>query len=185
MKKVIAVLAGCALSVSLTWAAPVTVVDLAKSEIKFISKQMNVPVEGTFKKFDAQFVFDPDKLASSKASINVEIGSIDTGSTEGDTEVQRKPWFNAKEFPKGTFTSSAVRALGGDRYEVSGKLTLKGRSKETKVPFTARPSGKDTLLEGVFTLNRKDYGIGEGAWDDPETVAYEVQIKFKFLGRSK
>ncbi|MBM3395401.1 MAG: YceI family protein [Betaproteobacteria bacterium] len=165
--------------------APVTVVDHAKSEIKFVSKQMNVPVEGDFKKFQVQFVFDPDKLASSKASINVEMASIDTGSSEGDAEVQRKPWFNTKEHPRATFQSSSVKALGGGKYEVGGKLMIKGRSKDVAVPFTARKVTDGTLLEGAFSMNRKDFGIGEGAWDDPETVAYEVQIKFKFLGKSK
>lgn len=185
MKRIAVLCAILPLCVSSAWGQTVTVVDLAKSEVKFVSKQMNVPVDGVFRKFDAQFVFDPAKLAASKATIAIELASIDTGSTEGDAEVQRKPWFNVKEFPKATFVSSSVKAIGGGRYEVGGKLTLKGRSKDVVVPFTAKPSGKDTLLEGGFSINRKDYGIGEGAWDDPETVAYEVQVKFKFLGRSK
>lgn len=185
MMRIAGLYAGLLLGVSSAWAQPVTMVDLTKSEIKFVSKQMNVPVEGVFKKFEVQFVFDPAKLASSKATLSVDLASIDTGSTEGDAEVQRKPWFNVKEFPKATFVSSSVKALGGGHYEVTGKLTIKGRSKDVVAPFTAKPSGKDTLLEGSFTLNRKDFGIGEGAWDDPETVAYEVQVKFKFLGRPK
>lgn len=185
MKRLAGAMVGLLFAANWAVAAPVSVVDLAKSEIKFVSKQMNVPVDGTFKKFDVQFLFDPDKLAASKASIGIELASIDTGSTEGDAEVQRKPWFNSKEFPKATFVSSSVKALAGGRYEVAGKLTLKGRSKDISVPFTAKPSGKDTLLEGGFTINRKDFGVGEGAWDDPETVAYDVQVKFKFLGRPK
>ena len=35
-----------------------------QSEITFVSKQMGVPVEGRFKKFDAQVAFDPAKLAT-------------------------------------------------------------------------------------------------------------------------
>ncbi len=166
-------------------AAPVTVVDLAKSEIKFVSKQMNVPVDGVFKNFDVQFIFDPDKLASSKAQLAVDIGSIDTGSTEGDAEVQRKPWFNTKEFPKATFVSSTVKSLGGGRYEVSGKLTLKGKSKDVVAPFTAKAGAGGTIFEGEFTLQRSEFGIGEGPWSDPETVAEEVQVKFRFVGKAK
>lgn len=168
-----------------TWSAPINVVDISKSEIKFVSKQMNVPVDGLFRKFDAQFVFDPDKLANSKAQISVEVGSIDTGSTEGDAEVQRKPWFNAKEFPKVTFVSTGVKSVGAGRFEVSGKLTIKGKSKDMTAPFTAKPVTGGTLLEGAFTMKRTDFGIGEGPWADPDTVAEEVQVKFRFLGRSK
>ncbi|MFN0318353.1 MAG: YceI family protein [Burkholderiales bacterium] len=166
-------------------AAPVTVVDLAKSEIKFVSKQMNVPVDGVFRKFDVQVIFDPDKLASSKAQLSVDLGSIDTGSTEGDAEVQRKPWFNTKEFPKATFVSGAVKSLGGGRYEVSGKLTIKGKAKDVTAPFTAKAVAGGMILEGAFTLMRSEYGIGDGPWSDPDTVAEEVQVKFKIVARAK
>ncbi len=185
MKRFVLVMLAGLMPLSSPMAAPVTMVDLAKSEIKFVSKQMNVPVDGLFKKFAVQFVFDPDKLASSKAQISVDVGSIDTGSTEGDTEVQRKPWFNAREFPKVSFVSSVVKSLGAGRFEVTGKLTIKGKSKDVSAPFTAKVITGGTLLEGGFSLNRSDFGIGEGPWSDPDTVAEEVQVKFKFLGRAK
>ncbi|MEK9953225.1 MAG: YceI family protein, partial [Curvibacter sp.] len=47
----------------------------AQSEIVFVSKQMGVPVEGRFKKFDAQIAFDPAKLAASKIAFTVDTGS--------------------------------------------------------------------------------------------------------------
>jgi polyisoprenoid-binding protein YceI len=184
MKLVFAVLLGV-LFASTAVAVPVTKVDIGKSEIKFVSKQMNVPVEGLFKKFEVQFNFDPDKLANSKAQISVDVASIDTGSVEGDTEVQRKPWFNAKEFPKVTFVSTGVKSLGGTRYEVTGKLSIKGKTRDVTAPFTAKTEGGGTLLEGGFTLLRSQFGIGEGPWSDPDTVADEVQVKFKFAGRAK
>ena len=84
-------------------------VDYARSEITFVSKQMNVPVQGRFKKFTAQIVFDPKKLASAKAEIAVELASIDTGSDEADEEVGKKGWFNTSAFPTAKFSSSANR----------------------------------------------------------------------------
>ena len=61
----------------------------AQSEIIFVSKQMGVPVEGRFKKFDAQVSFDATKLAASKVSFTVDIGSATLGAPEADAELPK------------------------------------------------------------------------------------------------
>ncbi len=160
-------------------------VDPAKSEIRFVTKQMNVPVEGTFRKFSAQLDFDPAKLASSKAQIEVDLGSIDTGSSEADAEVKGKAWFNLAVFPTAKFVSTGLKALGGGRYEAAGKLTIKGKTLDVTAPFTVKQEGGVTVFDGGFTLLRLQFGIGEGPWADTETVANEVQVKFKLTGVAK
>jgi polyisoprenoid-binding protein YceI len=160
-------------------------VDYAKSEITFVSKQMNVPVQGRFRKFTAQIVFDPTKLASSKAGITVELASIDTGSAEANDEVGKKAWFNTSAFPAATFSSSAVTQTGPDRYEARGKLSIKGIGQDVAAPFSAKRAGDVTTYEGGFTLKRLQFKIGEGIWSDTETVADEVQVKFRIVTTGK
>ena len=58
-------------------------IDPAKSSIRFVTKQMNVPVEGQFKRFDATVAFDPAKPEATKAEFEVDLGSIDLGSDGG------------------------------------------------------------------------------------------------------
>jgi polyisoprenoid-binding protein YceI len=163
----------------------VTAIDPAKSEIRFVSKQMNVPVEGRFRKFSGQIDFDPAKLASSKAQVEVDLGSIDTGSDEADGEVKSKGWFNIAAFPKATFVSSSVKSAGANRYEVAGKLTIKGISQDLSVPFTVKQDGPGSVFEGAFTLLRLQFKIGEGPWSDEDTVANAVQVRFRFVGVNK
>jgi polyisoprenoid-binding protein YceI len=163
----------------------VTAIDPAKSEIRFVSKQMNVPVEGRFRKFSMQLDFDPAKLASSKAQVEVDLGSIDTGSAEADDEVKSKGWFHIAAFPKATFVSRSVKAAGPNRYEVAGKLTIKGISQDITVPFTVKQDGPNTVFEGAFTLLRLQFKIGEGAWSDEDTVANAVQVRIRFVGANK
>lgn len=167
--------------------APATAdnVDYAKSEITFISKQMNVPVQGRFKKFNAQIVFDPKSLASSKAEIAVELGSIDTGSAEADGEVGKKAWFNTSAFPAATFSSSAVTQTGPDRYEARGRLSIKGIGQDLIAPFSVKRVGDIVTYEGAFALRRLQFKIGEGIWSDTETVADEVQVKFRIVATRK
>ncbi len=153
----------------------------AKSEITFVSKQMNVPVQGRFRKFTAQIVFDPRKLASSKAEIAVDLASIDTGSTEANDEVGKKTWFNTSAFPTATFSSSAVTQTGPDRYEARGKLSIKGIGQGVIAPFSVKRNGNVVTYDGAFTLKRLQFKIGEGVWSDTETVADEVQVKFRIV----
>lgn len=152
-----------------------------ESRLDFSYEQMSVPMDGRFSKFNAQLAFDPARLAKASARIEVDVASIDTGSTEADTEVVGKAWFDAKRFPVVSFVSSGIRALGGNRYEASGKLSIKGKNRDVVTPVTFQSSGSKGIFEGAFAIRRLDYGIGEGAWADVSAVADEVKIKFRIV----
>jgi len=153
----------------------------AKSSIRFVTKQMNVPVEGAFKRFDATVTFDPAKPEATKAEFEVDLASIDLGSDEGNTEAVRKAWLNVPAFPKARFVTSSVKSLGGGKFEAAGALTIKGTSQNVVAPFTLAEAGGMRTVEGQFTLKRLQYKIGEGAWSDTETVADDVLVRFKFV----
>ena len=180
MRKTLALLA---LSLAPAVHAAPLAVDATKSELVFVSKQMGVPVDGRFRKFTVKLDFDAKKPETSKANLEIDIASIDAGGPDADGEVVRKPWLNAAQFPKATFTSTAVKSLGGNRYEVTGPLTIKGKTKVVTAPLTVKPQGAQQLFEGAFQINRSDFGIGDGPWNDPETVAFEVQIRFRIVAQ--
>lgn len=175
-----ALLGGLALT-PLAGAAEFNAVQADKSSLGFVYKQMGVPVEGRFRKFAARISFDPAKPTAARAALDVDLAGIDAGSAEANDEVAGKAWFDAKNHPQARFVSSAVKALGGNRYEVAGTMTIKGRSREISAPFTLTPQGNNALLEGSFVLKRADFAIGEGMWADFGTVANEIQITFRFL----
>ena len=152
----------------------------AKSQIRFVTKQMNVPVEGAFRKFDGAVTFDPAKPEATKAEFEVDLGSIDLGNAEGETEAKRKVWLNVEGFPKAKFVASSVKSLGGGKFEARGPLTIKGASQEVVAPFTLAEAGGVRTVEGQFPLKRLQYRIGEGPWADTETVADEILVRFRF-----
>ena len=157
----------------------VSAVDQDKSAITFVSKQMNVPVEGKFGRFSVQLVFDAAKPNEGRVQVELDLASIDTGSEEANDEVKGKGWFDVKNYPTARFVSSAVKSLGPGRYELAGKLTIKGRTRDVVAPFTLKPAGQGAVFDGAFVLKRLDYAIGEGVWSDTDTVANEVQVKFR------
>ena len=152
----------------------------AQSEIVFVSKQMGVPVEGRFKKFDAQLSFDPAKPETSKIAMTVDVASATLGVPESDAELPKAPWFNTAKFPQATFQSTSAKGLGGGKFEISGKLSIKGHAQDVVVPVTLTQNGATTLATGVLPIKRLVFKIGEGEWADTGMVADDVQVKFKF-----
>ncbi|MBI2399889.1 MAG: YceI family protein [Deltaproteobacteria bacterium] len=100
-----------------------------QSSVAFVSRQMGVPVEGRFERFDAQIDFDPKDTNKSRASISIHLDSIDAGSEEASTEIKRRLWFDVKNHPKAEFKSTSLASLGAGRYRVSGDMTIKGRTR--------------------------------------------------------
>lgn len=162
-----------------------TQVQAEKSAVTFVYKQMGVAVDGKFKKFSSQLNFDPAKPTAAKASFDVDLGSVDTGAPEGDQEVAGKPWFNTKAFPTARFVSGSVKALGGNKYEVAGQLSIKGKTQDVVVPATFTAQGNTGVFDGSFTIRRADFAIGEGAWAKFDIVANDVVIKFRITASPK
>ncbi|MBZ0092712.1 MAG: YceI family protein [Sulfuricellaceae bacterium] len=162
-------------------AAEFTQLQTDKSAVSFVYKQMNVPIDGRFKRFHGQISFDPAKPALARAEIDIELASIDAGSDEANDEVAGKLWFNTRAFPIARFVSTSIKPLGGNRFEVVGKMSIKGKTLDAKTPATFRQEGHSGVFAGSFVLRRADYGIGEGMWADFGTVANEVQIKFQLV----
>jgi len=153
----------------------------AKSDIVFVSKQMGVPVEGRFKSFDAQISFDPAKPASGKISFSVDMASASLGAKETDAEVQKSDWFSTAKFAKAGFQSTAIKKTAPGKYEVSGKLSIKGVSQDIVVPVSLTQTGGLTTAVGSFAIKRLGFKIGDNEWSDTSLVADEVQVKFNFV----
>jgi polyisoprenoid-binding protein YceI len=152
-----------------------------KSQIVFVSKQMGVPMEGTFKKFDAQIAFDPKKPEGGTVALQIDTASAGFGVPMSDAELPKAPWFDAAKFPQASFQSSAIKALGDGKFEMAGKLTIKGTAKYVTVPVSiVMPAGGNyAVATGSFTIQRLDYKVGDGEWTDTSVVGNEVQVRFK------
>ena len=155
-----------------------------KSTLVFSYKQMNIGVNGRFKKFVAQLSFDPAKAESAKVSFDVDLASIDTGFPEGDHEVSGKQWFNTEAFPTAHFASKTVKTLDNNRAEVAGQLSIKGHTQAITAPASVTIQGSQATFDGAFVIKRADFAIGEGPWSDFGIVANEVQVTFHIIASS-
>jgi polyisoprenoid-binding protein YceI len=103
------------------------------------------------------------------------------GVPETDAEMPKPTWFNAAKFPQATFRSTAIKGLGNGRFEVAGKLDIKGNVRELVVPVTITQAGPQSTATGNFVLKRLEYKIGEDEWTDTTVVANDVTVKFKLV----
>ena len=152
--------------------------DPAKSTVGAVFKQLNVPVEAKFKKFTAQVDYDPAKPAAAKATVEIDVGSFDLGDPDYNKEVLKKEWFNAAQFPKATFVSTAIVPGTAGKFTVSGKLTIKGKTSDVSFPLTLKQEAGHQVFDGSLPIKRLTYVIGDGEWKDTAVVADEVVIKF-------
>jgi cytochrome b561 len=160
--------------------APVWKIIPEESAIMFKSKQMAAEFEGRFNIFSADIAFDPDDLAHSRVRADIDISSVATGYDERDDNLKKPAWFDVAAFPAAVFESSSFEKTP-EGYIADGTLTIKGVSKNLKLPFklTFEDSEKGKLahMTAEITLHRLDFGLGTGDWEDTSVVPADVPVR--------
>jgi len=175
-----AALIGAVMPPALAQAQP-AVLQAAGSEIAFTTRQMGVPVEGKFAKFSAQVMLDPKKPENGSVAFTIDTGSARFGSAELDAEVPKATWLNVPKFPQASFQSTAIKAAGPGKFEVAGKLTIKGMTQNVVVPVQVVQAGANSTATGNFSIKRLAYRVGDGEWTDTSLLADDVQVRFKLV----
>jgi polyisoprenoid-binding protein YceI len=165
--------------------AAAAILQTAGSEMVFTTRQMGVPVEGRFARFSAQLSLDPKAPETGSVAFSIDTGSARFGSPELDVEVPKSTWLNVAQFPQANFQSSRIQAVAPGRFEVTGRLSIKGSSRELTVPVqltqTGAPGALTTTAVGSFIVKRLDFKVGEAEWADTSLLANEVSVKFKLV----
>jgi len=173
-------LLACAAAAALpAHAAPRTLVP-AESQIQFTVKEMGVPVQGKFARFDSDIDIDLAHLDASSAKLRIEVGSLTTGNDEADAIAVDGDWLDKAHAPVAIFKSTAIHALGGGRYQARGLLSIRNKERDFTVDFTSteQPGGK-TRIDGDFVIKRSVFGIGGGVWNEGGIVAEEIPVKVR------
>ena len=114
----------------------------------------------------------------------VMVKSINTGNGKRDGHLKSGDFFDAKKYPKMTFTTTSVKHVKDDMYEVEGKMTVKDVAKTVSVPFTLlgvtdHPFDKGSQVAGFearMTIDRLAYNVGGGKFYDMGVVGKDVEV---------
>jgi polyisoprenoid-binding protein YceI len=148
-----------------TETAKIYAIDKTHSDVSFRIRHLVTKVRGRFADFDAEIRVVPGNPQDSSVRFTVRTASVDTDLPDRDQHLRSADFFDAEKYPEITFVSSRIRPVGGDRYDVTGLLTLRGVTREITLPvtflgFAVDPWGNDKAgFETEVDLNRKDFGM--------------------------
>jgi polyisoprenoid-binding protein YceI len=146
-----------------TSGVPVFKITPVKSTVRFAVKA-SVPIDGTFNKWDATLTFTSAHAEDGVLDIKIEAASVNTGSGMKDDKLRSKDFFNAKDDPYITFHSDKIVQTGPNTFDITGKFTIRGVSRQETLNLTVtgeKGSGHGEV-KGVMAFDRKDYGMNSG-----------------------
>jgi len=158
------VLAATVLTAS-TAAADTWVVDKQHSNVNFQIRHLVSKVSGRFTDFQGTIEADSAKPEASSVEFTIKAASIDTSVEARDKDLRSANFFEVEKYPEISFKSTKFVPKGKDQFDVTGKLTIRGVTKDVTLPVSYLGMVKDpwgnekTGFELGLTLNRKDYGI--------------------------
>jgi len=171
----------CAAAATTATAAIGQTIDPARSSVTATFTQMGVPVEGRFAKVGGEIVYSSAAPTAARAHVVIDTASFDLDDAGYNRELHKPEWFDVQRFPRATFDSETVKAGAPGQFQVSGKLTIKGRSVTVAGPLSLRDDGGAAVIEGRWPIRRLAFGIGAGEWKDTSVLADEVVVSFRLV----
>jgi polyisoprenoid-binding protein YceI len=143
-------------------------IDPTHSNVSFTVRVLSISTtRGRFTTLSGQLHIDEQNPAKSWVDAQVEATSIDTRIKLRDAHLRSAAFFDVKQYPTITFTSTHVESVDGQDYKVTGNLTLHGVTRPITfdVHYWGQSSinGARTGLSAKATINRHDFSLGEGA----------------------
>ena len=101
--------------------------------------------------------------------------------------------FDTAVWPNARFEADRFEQNGAAGFKAHGRLTLRDVTRDVVLPFTLEvvehPENSEAFQAtavGEMAVDRLDYGVGQGVWQDTSVVANEVIIRIEIVAmRSK
>ena len=142
------------------------VLDPAKSSLEFTFTQAGARNKGRFKSLQVSMDFNPATLEASHLEVTVEIKSVDTGDQERDDTLRSAELFSVSKFPQAHFAAAQINRTAAG-YEAVGKLTIRGVTRDARVPFSFRTASENGAqvgyMSGNFLASRMSIRLGVDA----------------------
>ncbi|WP_155992429.1 cytochrome b/b6 domain-containing protein [Fodinicurvata fenggangensis] len=156
--------------------------DYEQSRLAFIGSQSGDEFEGVFEEFDAAIIFDLEDLDNASVEVTIETASVNSGSGQRDSSIRDEGLLHVERYPQARFVAESFREIGEGQYEAEGALTLRDTTRDVVLPFSLEIEGegkdRQARAEGELAINRLDYGVGQGQWEDTSQVGAEIVIHF-------
>lgn len=140
-------------------------VDKSHSNVKFTVTHMTVSeVDGSFKVFEGGMEHTKADFSDAKVSFTIDVNSINTDNTNRDEHLKGDDFFSAAQYPQIRFVGTSMKPLGGNKYQLSGNMTVKDVTKPVTWELTYggvvnTQRGRKAGFKAKTTINRFDYNL--------------------------
>ena len=171
-----------AVSAAFIWAttAPAAewVQDSRASRLEFIATYEAQAAPGRFRDFTTRLTFDPAQPEQGSLQVSIPMASADMDSADINRTIRATEWLDVIRYPRAEFQSARIQSEGGGQYVAQGRLTMKGVTRDIRVPFTWASSGRTATMAGRLELDRTSFHIGSGDSGVGGTIRREVAVSF-------
>lgn len=148
-------------------------IDSGKSSVSFeVSNMAFKTVSGSFSGMKGKIKFDPKSISSSSFEVCIDAASVNTENKKRDDHLRNEDFFEVDRFPTICFRSKEIKKEE-EGFRTRGVLTIHGVTREVVIPF----SFSKGELVGQLTIDRNDFGVGDGYGSF--MVGNEVHIMIK------
>jgi len=166
-------------------------IDPAHSHVEFAVRHLMIStVKGRFAVVRGTVQTDDTDALKGLVDIEIDVDSIDTREPQRDAHLRSADFFDVERFPKITFVSTRVWDASGERFKLSGDLTIHGVTREVTLDVTSEGRGKDPWggeragFSATTKIKRSDFGLtwnqaletGGFVVGDDVKIALEIEI---------
>jgi polyisoprenoid-binding protein YceI len=146
------------------------------TKITFVGEKKGGKHDGGFKALTGSATINDVDITTLKIALEIDMNSTYTDVEKLTDHLKSPDFFEVKANPKSKFESTKI-VKSGDGYTVTGKLTLRGKTKEISFPAKIEATGTGLTLASSFTINRHDYGVAYGKGVVFDDVKLKVELK--------
>jgi polyisoprenoid-binding protein YceI len=112
-------------------------------------------------------VFDEQHPANSSVEVTLPLARLDTHVPALDEHLKKPDFLDAGTYPVVTFKSTQVQPLGGNKFKVTGNLTVHGVTRPVVLDATLNKVGPHPMskaqsigFDATASIKRSDFGVG-------------------------
>jgi polyisoprenoid-binding protein YceI len=161
--------------------------DPTHTRIGFVARHaMVTKVRGAFNDFEGTTTIDGEHPEKSSVAVTIKVDSIDTRNAQRDGHLRTNDFLDIENHPEIRFVSTSIQHDGGNDFQVTGDLTVKGVTKSITFPLEFQGAAKDPFgndrigFEGSVAINRKDWGITWNAALETGGVLVSEKVTLEF-----
>ncbi|HTH68468.1 MAG TPA: YceI family protein [Rhodanobacter sp.] len=116
---------------------------------------------------EGTLVFDEQHPANSSVEVTLPLDRLDTHVPALDEHLKKPDFLNADQYPVVTFKSTEVQPLGGNKFKVTGNLTVHGVTRPVVLDATLNKVGPHPMtkapsigFDATASIKRSDFGVG-------------------------